>query len=97
MSSELMNRLASAKGRADATKRVRHDYRAYVADRVENGGWSERDVDEYRAEVGRIMERGTDDEQVAAREFWAAKAGGAISAIGINDRIAARIKEQKND
>ena len=95
MTSEVMNRLAFAKDRADATKRVRQNYRSFVEDRVENGGWSERDVEDYRAEVGRIMERGTDDEQAAAREFWAAKSGGAISAIGINDRIAARIKEQK--
>lgn len=52
---------------ADAMKRTRQDYRAYVAERVEHGGWSERDVEDYRVEVGRIMERGTADEQAAAR------------------------------
>ena len=97
MTSEVMNRLASAKDRADAMKLARQDYRAYVAERVEHGGWSEQDVEDYRVEVGRVMERGTADEQAAAREFWAEKAVCAASAIGINDRINARIKEQKND
>ena len=50
------------------------NYKAYIADRKENGGWTQADVAEYRAEVERIMKSGTDDEKAAASEFWAVKA-----------------------
>lgn len=76
-------------------QRDRQNYQSYVTDRIESGCWTTEDVDEYRCDVERIMQRGTDDEQVAAREFWAAKAVCAIPAIGVNDRIKARIKERK--
>ena len=49
------------------------NYKAYVADRKENGGWTQADVVEYRGEVERIMKSGTDDEKAAASEFWALK------------------------
>ena len=97
MTSEVMGRLSSAKARADAMQRDRKNYQTYVTDRIEAGGWTTEDVEEYRGEVERIMQRGTEDEQAAAREFWTAKAVCAVPAIGINDRIKARIKEQKND
>ena len=50
------------------------NYLAYVADRVAHGGWGNDDVAEYREAVGNIMANGTDDEKLAARQFWALKA-----------------------
>ena len=91
---DTLRALAGKKANIDVN---RANYHAYVADRVECGGWTTEDVEEYRGEVERIMQRGTEDEQAAAREFWAEKAVCAVPAIGINDRIKARIKEQKND
>lgn len=73
MSSDLISRLSAVKVEADGESADRENYAAYVADRIEYGGWSADDVAEYKAEVGRIMAEGTDDEKAAAREFWAGK------------------------
>ena len=89
---DTLRALAGKKANIDVN---RANYQSYVTDRIESGCWTTEDVDEYRREVERIMQRGTEDEQAAAREFWAAKAVCAIPAIGVNDRIKARIKERK--
>lgn len=44
----------------------------YVEDRIAHG-WTATDVVEYRGEVARIRKTGTDDEKLAAMEFWALK------------------------
>lgn len=67
-------RLRLVKAQADSTEQDRLNYQWYIADRVENGGWTAADVDEYKREVARIMKSGTDDEKAAAREFLALKA-----------------------
>ena len=89
---DTLRALAGKKANIDVN---RANYQTYVTDRIEAGGWTTEDVEEYRGEVERIMQRGTEDEQAAAREFWAAKAVCAIQAIGINDRIKSWIKERK--
>lgn len=90
MSSDLISRLSAVKAEADGENTDRENYRAYVADRVEHGGWSAEDVAEYKAEAGRIMTDGTDDEKDAAREFWEHKRHRNPD-VGINDRIRASI------
>jgi hypothetical protein len=75
----------------------RENYAAYVQDRIENG-WAPDDVKEYRDEVKRIMQSGTDVEKAAASEFWAHKREQMIgSAKGINDRIRADIEAKKKE
>lgn len=69
-----LERLKAAKASADKSQIDRENYAAYITDRRMNGGWTQADVDEYRNEVERIMKAGTDDEKIAAREFWALKA-----------------------
>lgn len=91
---DTLRALAGKKANIDVN---RANYHAYVADRVECGGWTPEDSAEYHRNVASVMRSGTDDEKAAAREFWALKAVCAVPAIGINDRIKARIKEQKND
>ena len=57
----------------------RSNYAAYVADRIAYGDWTPEHVAEYRAEVGRIMKSGTDDEKLALssagnrQERWASE------------------------
>jgi hypothetical protein len=90
MADDALARLRAAKSKADGDEQARENFAAYVADRVENGGWSPADVAEYKAEVGQVMESGTDDDKEAAKVFWAHKAQ-RTSATGINARIRASI------
>ena len=94
MTTDLIERLRAAKGKADDSEKDRANYAAYVADRID-AGWSDEDVAEYKAEVKRIMSVGTEDEKSAAREFWAHKAGGRRSEHGVNDRIRASIEDHR--
>ena len=71
----------------------RENYKAYVADRRENG-WTDEDVAEYRTEVERIMKSGTDEEKQSARDFWRIKAAPGPEA-GINARIRASIASEQ--
>lgn len=89
-----LERLKAVKSQADKAQQDRDNYKAYVADRKENGGWTDADVAEYFDEVERIMKRGTDDEKAAASEFWALKAG-RNSARGINQRIRSSLSQAK--
>ena len=89
-----LERLKAVKSQADKAQQDRDNYKAYVADRKENGGWTDADVAEYRAEVERIMKAGTDDEKVAASEFWAEKVKQSQSS-GINARIRSSLKQAK--
>ena len=86
-----LERLKVVKSQADKAQQDRDNYKAYVADRKENGGWTAADVAEYRTEVERIMKSGTDDEKAAASEFWALKA--KQSAPNINARIRRSIEQ----
>ena len=73
----------------------RENYAAYVQDRIDDG-WNKADVKEYRDEVKRIMQSGTDDEKAAASEFWAHKREQMIgSARGINERVRADIESRR--
>ena len=87
-----LERLKAVKSQADKAQQDRDNYAAYIADRKEYGGWTAADVAEYRAEVERIMKSGTDDEKVAASEFWAEKAKQS-QAAGINARIRRSIEQ----
>ena len=91
-----LEKLKVAKLKADKSQIDRDNYAAYIADRKENGGWTQADVAEYRAEVERIMKSGTDDEKAAASEFWALKAG-SNAANGINDRIRSSLSQAKSE
>jgi hypothetical protein len=93
--SDAIERLKLVKSRADSDEIDRQNYSAYVADRIENG-WSVDDVAEYRTEVKRIMATGTEDEKLAAREFWASKVLPKPEE-GINARIRASIAEDKRE
>jgi len=93
MTTDMLEKLRAAKDRADSSEIDRKNYAAYIADRIENG-WSAEDVAEYKAEVGRIMTEGTDDEKAAAREFWAHKRH-RNPEVGINERIRASIAAEK--
>ena len=81
-----IEKLKLVKSQADKSQIDRDNYKAYVADRKENGGWTDADVAEYRTEVERIMKSGTDDEKAAASEFWSLKAK-ELQSTGINARI----------
>lgn len=96
MTSDLFSRLSVVKADADKSAQDRENYKAYVADRVEHGGWSSEDVAEYREQVGRIMASGSDDEKAAASEFWASKRV-APAGVGANERIRARIERDKQE
>ena len=87
-----LEKLKVAKFKADKSQIDRDNYAAYIADRKQNGGWTDADVAEYRAEVERIMKRGTDDEKAAASEFWAEKAKQS-KLSGINTRIRRSIEQ----
>lgn len=95
MTTDMLERLKATKAKADSSEIDRSNYAAYVAGRMENG-WTDADVAEYRAEVGRIMTSGTADEKAAAREFWAHKAT-ANPETGINARIRASIAAEKRE
>lgn len=86
-----LEKLKVAKFKADKSQIDRDNYAAYIADRKQNGGWTDADVAEYRAEVERIMKRGTDDEKAAASEFWALKAKQSVP--DINARIRRSIEQ----
>ena len=95
-----LERLKAVKSQADKAQQDRDNYKAYVADRKGNGGWTDADVAEYRAEVERIMQSGTDDDKAAASEFWALKAAElnpSSSATGINERICAGIAKEREE
>lgn len=85
-----LEKLKVAKFKADKSQADRDNYAAYIADRKENGGWTQADCAEYRAEVERIMKAGTDDEKAAASEFWALKAKQSVP--DINARIRRSIE-----
>lgn len=76
----------------------RANFAAYVADRVENG-WSHADVSEYKSAVGEMMRSGSDDDKLAARQFWSAKAVDRAysSAAGVTDRIKASIAQARDE
>lgn len=93
MTTDMLERLKAAKAKADDGQQDRANYAVYVADRMENG-WSSDDAAEYRAEVGRIMAEGEEDEKAAAREFWAHKAAHKPQ-VGINQRMRSSISEEK--
>lgn len=95
MTTDLIERLKATKAKADGTQDDRDNYAAYVADRKANG-WSDADVSEYREEVSRIMQDGTADEKLAARQFWSHKRTADTSA-GINERIRARIAADRKE
>ena len=86
-----LERLKVVKSQADKAQQDRDNYAAYIADRKENGGWTTADVAEYRAEVERIMQSGTDDDKAAASEFWALKAKQSVP--DINARIRRSIEQ----
>ena len=86
-----LERLKVVKAKSDHVATDRRNYKAYVDDRVVNGGWTDEDVAEYRAEVERIMQSGTDDEKSAASEFWALKAKQSVP--DINARIRRSIEQ----
>lgn len=96
MTTDFMERLKAVKSKADGDEQTRENYSAYVADRVANG-WTPADVAEYRAEVGRIMSEGTEDEKAAAREFWAHKAQRKAPEDGSDARIRARIEAENRE
>ena len=80
-----LERLKVVKAKSDHVATDRRNYKAYVDDRVVNGGWTDEDVAEYRAEVERIMQSGTDDDK-AASEFWALKAKQSVPNINVRIR-----------
>lgn len=93
---EVLDRLRAAKEKADKDGIVRRQYLAYVDDRTKCGGWSSSDVEEYREEVRRIMSEGTDDEKLAAREFWASEyLIDGSDENSVNARIRKQIEESK--
>ena len=85
-----LERLKAVKSQADKAQQDRDNYKAYVADRKENGGWTDADVAEYFDEVERIMKSGNDDEKAAASEFWELKAKQSVP--DINARIRRSIE-----
>lgn len=90
---DTLRALAGKKANIDVN---RANYHAYVADRVECGGWTPEDSAEYHRNVASVMRSGTDDEKAAAREFWALKAEQKKSpAVGINARIRGYLAEKK--
>ena len=87
-----IEKLQTAKEKADSTQADRQNYAAYV-DTMREHGWTDEDVAEYRKEVERIMKLGTDDEKQAARDFWRIKAEPGPE-VGINARIRASIASE---
>lgn len=87
--------LKIAKQKSDNLQTDRDNYAAFVAAMVEYG-WSDADVSEYKLEVGRIMKHGTDEEKLAASQFWSNFVG-SNPASGINARIRDSINKQKDD
>jgi uncharacterized protein YjhX (UPF0386 family) len=86
---DALTRLHAAKTNADKLATDRKNFAAYLQDRIEDG-WKSDDVEEYRAEVSRIMKAGTSDEKADASVFWELKAKRIIGAAqGINERIRA--------
>ena len=90
-----IEKLQTAKVKADSTQADRQNYASYI-DAMREHGWTEEDVAEYRTEVERIMKSGTDDEKAAASEFWALKAKQSQSS-GINQRIRSSISQAKSE
>ena len=88
-----IEKLQTAKEKADSTQADRQNYAAYV-DTMREHGWTGEDVAEYREEVERIMKSGTDEEKQSARDFWRIKAAPGPEA-GINARISASLAEEK--
>ena len=85
-------KLQEIKRKADKEQRVRDNYKAYTSDRLANG-WTKEDLTEYRRQVERIMSSGTDDEKLAASEFWESKRHKPEE--GINDRIKASLHQEQ--
>ena len=88
-----IEKLQTAKVKADSTQADRQNYAAYI-DAMRECGWTDEDVAEYREEVERIMKFGTDDEKQAARDIWRIKAAPGPDA-GINARIRASIASEQ--
>lgn len=88
-----IEKLQTAKVKADSTQADRQNYAAYV-EAMRESGWADEDVSEYREEVERIMKSGTDEEKHAARDFWRIKAAPSPEA-GINARIRASIASEQ--
>lgn len=76
----------------------RANYSGYVADRVANG-WTASDVAEYKKAVSALMQSGSDDDKLAARQFWSLKATERAysSAAGINGRVRYSIAQAKDE
>lgn len=91
--SALVN-LQSSKARADKVKADRDNYSAYI-ESMREFGWTDDDVAEYRAEVERIMQSGTEDEKRAASDFWRSETDHLRIANGINNRIRTSLAEEK--
>ena len=87
-----IEKLQTAKVKADSTQADRQNYAAYV-EAMREYGWTDEDVAEYRTEVERIMKSGTDEEKRDARDFWRIKAAPGPEA-GINARILASIASE---
>ena len=87
-----IEKLQTAKVKADSTQADRQNYAAYI-DAMREYGWTEGDVSEYRTEVERIMKSGTDEEKRDASVFWRIKAAPGPEA-GINARIRASIASE---
>lgn len=83
--SEALERLRAAKVRADSSVDDVVQLERYIADRLD-AGWTDTDADEYRSAVAKLLRSGTEEERIAAREFWSA-ALATWPAVGINQRI----------
>lgn len=94
---DALARMLAAKEKADAAATDQANLAAYVADRVEHGGWSSADAAAYRATVAALMKgddaavlamfppgtyASADEARRDARAFWAMK-GAATPASGI--------------
>lgn len=93
MTTDLISRMQSVKGKADQTQADRENYAAYIV-AMREYGWNDEDVAEYKAEVERIMKSGTEDEKAAAREFWKIEMDPG-SEHGINKRIRRSIEIER--
>ena len=89
-----IEKLQTAKVKADSTQADRQNYASYV-DAMRESGWTDEDVAEYREEVERIMKSGTEDEKRAASDFWRSETDYLRIANGINNRIRASLAEEK--
>ena len=87
-----IEKLQTAKAKADSTQSDRQNYAAYV-EAMREYGWTDEDVAEYRTEVERIMKSGTDEDKQSARDFWRIKAAPGPES-GINARIRASIASE---